>query len=326
MNRTTLYQQLQTLDDEEVYFKECQEAGVLPESEHKVTGPYSLKEYMFFPPDSSQNVLVLKHKCYSPAQPHDHDFFEIFYVLEGQSQHEIGGKHSRMKRGDLCMIPPGTMHYIHVPDSSIILDILIRRSAFERVFSNLLSDNNILSAFFVGNTYTTGANDYIIFHTGNDAELQDLILDMYLECENKDNYYEMMLDTQLAMLFGKLLRHYESSCELPPFTSRTDSQVFGMIQYLHQNYREISLTSLAKKFHYTPEYTSKLIHDATGRTFSALLTQIRMEQALRLLKNTSLTVADIGLQVGYVTPEHFIRTFKKTYQYTPSEYRKRLRF
>ncbi len=136
----------------------------------------------------------------------------------------------------------------------------------------------------------------------------------------------MMLDTQLSMLFGKLLRHYQSSCELPPLTSRTDSQVFGMIQYLHQNFRDISLTSLAQKFHYTPEYTSKLIHDATGRTFSTLLTQIRMEQALRLLKNTMLNISDIGSQVGYATPEHFIRTFKKTYQKTPSEYRKGLQF
>lgn len=169
----------------------------------------------------------------------------------------------------------------------------------------------------MGNTYTAGANDYIIFHTGNDEELQNLILDMYLECINQNSYFEMMLDTQLSMLFGKLLRHYENSCELPPFTNRTDSQVFGMIQFLHQNYRDISLTALARKFHYTPEYTSKLIHDATGRTFSTLLTQIRMEQASRLLHNTTLTVADIGMQVGYTTPEHFIRTFKKTIMLRP---------
>lgn len=322
MNRSALYQKLHTLTEQELYFKKCQENDIIPELPYDISLPYHLEEAMFFPADSRQNIQVMKHACYSPSQTHNHDFFEIFYVLEGQSQHEISGHYSQMKHGDLCMIPPGPMHYIHVSDESIVIDLLIRRSAFEKVFSNLLSDNNILSSFFVGNTYTVGANDYIIFHTGNDEALQNLILDMFLECENKENYYEMLLDTQLSMLFGKLLRHYENSCELPPFTNRADSQIFGMIQYLHQNFRDISLTTLAQKFHYTPEYTSKLIHDTTGRTFSTLLTQIRMEQASRLLKNTTMTIADIGLQVGYSTPEHFIRTFKKTYQKTPNEYRK----
>lgn len=150
MNRSMLYQQLQTLTEKELYFKECQDSNTIPKLPYDLSMPYKLFESMLFPPDSKQNVLAMKHECYSPSQTHSHDFFEIIYVLEGQSQHEISGKHSRLKGGDLCMISPETMHYIHVPDNSIIIDILIRKSAFERVFSNLLSDDNILSAFFCG--------------------------------------------------------------------------------------------------------------------------------------------------------------------------------
>lgn len=324
MKDSPLCQKLLTLDTEELYYKECKENGKQPRNLYPIEASAQLTEAMFFPANAKQNILIMKHKCYSPSLAHSHDFFEIFYVLKGQSYHEIGGKSSRMREGDLCMIPPKTMHYIHVDDDSAILDILIRRSAFERVFSSLLDDGNILSAFFVGNTYTAGANDYIIFHTGKDESLQSLILDMYQECESKESYFELLLDSQLSMLFGLLLRNHETSCELPPFQNRTDSQIFGMVQYLHQHYGDISLKKLAARFHYTPEYTSKLIHDTTGRTFSCLLTQIRMEQALRLLTNTSLTVTDVGRQVGYSTPEHFIRTFKKTFQKTPKEYRKDL--
>lgn len=324
MNRSEICQKLLILDAEELYYKECKENGRQPRNLYPVEASVQLTEAMFFPANTKQNIFVLKHKCYSPSVTHSHDFFEIFYVLRGQSHHEIGGKSSRMQEGDLCMIPPKTMHYIHVDDDSAILDILIRPSAFERVFSSLLNDGNILSAFFVGNTYTAGANDYIIFHTGADEPLKNLILDMYRECENKESYFELLLDSQLSMLFGLLLRNHQHACELPPFQNRTDSQIFGMVQYLHQHYSDISLKKLAARFHYTPEYTSKLIHDTTGRTFSCLLTQIRMERALRLLANTSLTVTDIGQQIGYSTPEHFIRTFKKTFHKTPNEYRKRL--
>lgn len=322
MDHAAIYKQLATLSTDELYYRKCYEDKVPPVIPHPDADPSHLTERAYFPDNPKQNIVVLKHKCYTASCPHHHDFFEIFYVLKGKSCHEIGGRYSKMQQGDFCLIPPKTVHCISVNDESAVIDILIRRSAFEHVFSNLLSDNNILAAFFSCNTYTAAANDYIIFHTGRDEELMNLILDMYLECEAKENYYEMILDTQLVMLFGRLLRSYESSCELPPFSSRTDSQIWNMVQFLRQNYRDVTLKKLAEKFHYTPEYTSKLLHDVTGRTFSTLLTQIRMEQAVRLLCSTSLSIADVGQKAGYATPEHFIRTFKKTYGRTPSEYRK----
>ncbi|MCI8893815.1 MAG: AraC family transcriptional regulator [Lachnospiraceae bacterium] len=320
MTQNPLYQSLTTLTPHELHLKSCYEKGSLPSFPSDV--PFLLTEEMFFPSNSRQNITVLKHQCYSPIQTHSHDFFEVIYVLKGQSQHEIGIRHSQLNTGDLCILPPGSAHNIHVYDDSAILDILIRRSAFEKVFSSLMDSDNILTSFFTGAIYAAGANDYIIFHTGQDQALQSLILDMYQECCSQEKYYEMLLDTQLAMLFARLLRSYESSCELPPFQSRSESQIFGMIQYMNRNYQKISLKDLAEKFHYTPTYTSKRIHEATGRTFSALLAQIRMEHAARLLKSTTLTVGEIGLQTGYTTPEHFIRTFKKHFHITPNEYRK----
>lgn len=324
MEREAIYKTLTTLNSQELYYKSCYEQGINPDPD--IMQPDQLREEMFFPSHTKQNIVALKHLCYSPVQSHSHDFFEVIYVLKGQSHHEISEKYSRMQTGDLCIIPPGPMHYINVSDDSAVIDILIRRSAFERVFSSLMDNDNILATFFTRNIYASGANDYIIFHTGQDLALQALILDMFWECEAKAKYFESFLDAQLAMLFALLLRSHEDSCELPPFTSPNESQIFGMVQYMNQNYRNISLKSLAEKFHYTPTYTSKRIHESTGRTFSALLAQIRMEHATRLLKSTSLTVGEIGLQVGYVTPEHFIRTFKKHLGLTPNEYRKSFSF
>lgn len=320
MTRETIYQSLTTLTPQELHLKSCYESNPLPELSPDV--PSHLTEDMFFSSDSRQNITALKHQCYSPIRSHSHDFFEIIYVLKGQSQHEIGGRHSRLDTGDLCILPPGSIHNIRVYDDSSILDILIRRSAFEKVFSSLMDSDNILTSFFTGTIYAAGANDYIIFHTGQDLALQSLILDMYWECCTREKYYEMLLDTQLAMLFARLLRSHEGTCELPPFQNRGESQIFGMIQYMNRNYQKISLKDLAEKFHYTPTYTSKRIHEATGQTFSALLAQIRMEHAARLLKSTALTVGEIGLQAGYTTPEHFIRTFKKHFNLTPNEFRK----
>ena len=85
----------------------------------------------------------------------------------------------------------------------------------------------------------------------------------------------------------------------------------------------INLDMIASKFHYTPEYTSKLIKEATGMNYKTILQKVRIERASFLLVDTNLSVQNIGLQVGYENVEHFIRTFKKVNGMTPTEYRKR---
>lgn len=77
-------------------------------------------------------------------------------------------------------------------------------------------------------------------------------------------------------------------------------------------------------FHYAPEYASRFIKEATGKTFSEILTDARMKHALSLLKSTSLPISEIAFQIGYENTENFIRTFRKRYDKTPSAYRKDL--
>ena len=46
-----------------------------------------------------------------------------------------------------------------------------------------------------------------------------------------------------------------------------------------------------------------------------------MERARTLLLETSLSVYDVGLELGYQGPNSFIRRFKATYGITPGEFR-----
>ncbi len=61
----------------------------------------------------------------------------------------------------------------------------------------------------------------------------------------------------------------------------------------------------------------------TGHTFSQLLTNIRLENAKQLLRDTSVNILDIAVQVGYEGSDQFIRSFRRHNGMTPSEYRRR---
>ena len=106
------------------------------------------------------------------------------------------------------------------------------------------------------------------------------------------------------------------------FNSKMDVQRYALIQYIQDNYRDITLSDLSNKFHYTNEYTSRLIKELTGMTYTEILRTIRIERSESFLETTTMTVANIAEAVGYDTPEHYIRQFKKHTGMTPSAYRK----
>ena len=293
------------------------------------TTPEILPEEWFFGTSRRKNIVIRKHPDFTPVFYHCHEFLELFYVLEGQTEQVINGMRFHIKKGDICLIPPNVKHSISVFDSSIILNILIRQTTFEDIFSNFLRTENILSAFFLSNMYSSKAPDYIIFHTDpqnephkqTDDKVRKLILGMYEENMNPDSFSQDMLQAELHRLFIILLRQCSSSYELPPDVNKNTMLRFDIIRYIQENRFDISLYKLADTFHFTPQYASKLIKQLTGKTFTEIVLNMRMERACSLLSDTKIPVGDIAWQTGYINPEHFIRTFKKKYGVTPGEYR-----
>jgi AraC-like DNA-binding protein len=53
------------------------------------------------------------------------------------------------------------------------------------------------------------------------------------------------------------------------------------------------------------------------------LINIRISEAIKLLKKPDMNVTDIALDTGFYSSQHFSTTFKKLTGYTPSEFRKR---
>jgi YesN/AraC family two-component response regulator len=172
--------------------------------------------------------------------------------------------------------------------------------------------------------YFSVSNSYLIFHTGNDHELKDLILQMMLEYANRYQEYEAILNAYFSIFFGKLLRYYENTAQISDPDTHRSRLSYELNQYIQENHQKISLSDIARRFGYSDEYTSRLIKQLMGRSFSEILADARMKHAAALLKSTNLPVRDIAYQVGYENPENFIRTFKKHNKKTPTEYRRNL--
>lgn len=68
---------------------------------------------------------------------------------------------------------------------------------------------------------------------------------------------------------------------------------------------------------------SEKVKSFTGFSPLNYLINIRISEAIKLLKRNNVNVTDIALDVGFYSSQHFATTFKKLTGYTPSEFRKK---
>ena len=94
--------------------------------------------------------------------------------------------------------------------------------------------------------------------------------------------------------------------------------------FLQSHYQyEITRDSVAAQFGISPNHLSRLFHTAGKTTFSAYLTQVRIERAKHLLKNYNLKLDDIAARCGYNDTPYFCHVFKNLTKITPKEFRLR---
>ncbi len=95
------------------------------------------------------------------------------------------------------------------------------------------------------------------------------------------------------------------------------------LEYIEENYRKdsISLNEVAGAVEVSANYFSTVFSQEMEMTFTEYVTQKRMEQAKRLLRQSDAHTGDIAAEVGYRDPHYFSFVFKKTQGCTPREYR-----
>lgn len=86
-------------------------------------------------------------------------------------------------------------------------------------------------------------------------------------------------------------------------------------------YEELTLEQLAALARLHPNYLSRLFKRETGLSPSVFIQQERIEEAKRLLRYTTLSLADIGTRLGFHDQSYFTKIFKKMTRLTPRQFR-----
>lgn len=108
-------------------------------------------------------------------------------------------------------------------------------------------------------------------------------------------------------------------------SSLDEQLITRALQVVETNLSEpkFDVVRLAEQLNITRATLSRKIKAITGQTALEFIRNIKMKHACRMLKNTSMSVSEIIIAVGYNDHKHFTATFKDLFGVTPSEYRKK---
>jgi len=143
------------------------------------------EERSAFPP--GQDVFCRKTMPCLAAEPRRLSYFELYYVVFGECEMSIGREKPRLRKGDLCIIPPNTIHALPVEPDCYVADILVRASTFDAQFGDLLTRSGALSGFFRESLYGKSAPNFFILHTPEeDIRVRTHLRGLITECYSSD--------------------------------------------------------------------------------------------------------------------------------------------
>ena len=132
--------------------------------------------------------------------------------------------------------------------------------------------------------------------------------------------------------YTDLLRDYPSCGALFDYLTSTFSDdpdkalLSPVLQEIEARYAcNRTLADLGQELGVSQAHLSQLIRRSTGKTYSELVQEKRMEKAKELLAYSETAVMDIAVEVGYSDQFYFSKLFKRLWGLSPAAWRKKVR-
>lgn len=258
-----------------------------------------LSEEDFFTMQKNIEMKVLTRYFHIPT--HKHAFVELVYVVSGTCTHTIGEFHTTHTAGDFILVPPGVTHELVPVEDCLCITTQMRKSVFLNSFSDLLRSNSLLSAYFNQVLNLPYYHCALSFHCGQDEFLVRTLLSAFEQQEKGQEYSDNIIKSLWQVFFCYLLQNYQDTVEFLVSNMVQHAQMAKILNYIFENYQNITLSSAAQHFYFSVPYFSTLIRTQTGKNFSDLLKSYKLQRAAELLEKTNLKLDMICEEVGYNT-------------------------
>ena len=191
---------------------------------------------------------------------------------------------------------------------------------FSQALNMIEMEENPLRDFIIeALTGQDGNIGYLHFKVSGILPIQNLVENLIWTIKNDVQNKRSINQMTMGILFLQLINHTD---KVKVGNDNEDRQLLlTVLRYVEENYYKGELSALAKDLNYDLYWLSRKVRQMTGKTYTELIQNKRLNQAVFYLINTNIAVSEIGARVGYDNLSYFHKIFKKKYSMTPKQYR-----
>lgn len=257
-----------------------------------------------------------------------HEYLELFLPLDGPIRMRMGEDTAELQPGDLLVVDNLKLHNVEnskpFDTRTIVISFL---PTLVYTPGSPACDYTFLLPFFS----KRGGKPYIVTHDDPAApqiySALGELLRRFFSPGNAPHAHCGCKSALLELLYHLVQRFQTTGVLRSEFVQRRhESERLGQLfEYVRLNYTEkISVAQAAKLVHMSETQFMKAFRRVAGMTFVTYVTRVRLAFALRLLRETNLTIADIATATGFPDQSYFDRRFKQSYGKSPRAFRAQL--
>lgn len=284
-----------------------------------------------------KNGLTIEVKCemiddydlqhginYRESLYHNHDFFEIIFVYQGQCETMINNKKITLHEKEVCLFNLQAVHKLIISNSNtVVFNILIGKELLTETFLLLFQNTNFVSSFFISSVYNISTyNGFLVIPLAYDSQyyMEHLILEFI----KKDTYYKNIMQSDFISFLLCITRYIENSVT---YISKTqhDIEVETVLNYIYENYNHLSLSELANHFGYSNRTMMRYLKKNMKCSFTSIVKECKLNNARDYLLHSDYGIDRIAEITGFSDRSHFDKIFKNNYHITPKLYREKYR-
>lgn len=241
---------------------------------------------------------------------HDNAFYEFTYILEGQGIVYTGEHCCPVEAGDCVLTIPGEKHSIISSPGTPL------RYAFT-AFAEDSMDMRYAELF----EELAEISEQAEFRCVRNPEMQKPLFRLIQEIQNDLPFQKIQMGNLLVDLIICYLRSARKIV-VPTFYNITDKMLlaYRIQDHLKKHFLEITkIGDLEDIFHYKYNSLELLFKNIYGITISQYITNLKMEEAVRLLKQ-KVSVTRISEILQYSSIHAFTKSFRNHYGVPPSKF------
>lgn len=264
---------------------------------------------------SDFEIFHYRDSTLSPVPIHHHDFYEVYFFLNGQVEYRVEGTVYHMEPGDLLLISPMELHQpIVQPDSGLYerMVLWINRDYLR----GMSTEEAALTLCF---DYTRPGHTNLlrlppVERTGISSRIYELQREAHGDGYGASLWAKAAL-MQLLVEFNRIaLRSVESRDQVEP------DLVSKILEYIGAHYDEpLSLDGLASQFYVSKYFFSHAFQQKVGISVYRYILLKRLLNARELLSNGN-SPSVVCRRCGFGDYANFYRAFKSEYGVSPREY------